>query len=232
MNKKPVIAITGTRTGIGRHLAAFYLSKGFHVMGCSRNETDFRYDNYHHFKIDISDETSVQNMFKTIRKEFGYLDVLINNAGTTSMNYAVLTPLKEVKKVFDTNFFGTFLCCREAVKIMQRKKFGRIINFSSIHTQLGIHGTSIYGASKSAIEQFSLILAKEVLQFGISVNIISLSVVEDSGMAENLSDEIKKEILKGSVSKTPLKIKDILDVINSLIDDRSKMATGQNISLG
>ena len=79
---------------------------------------------------------------------------------------------------------------------MQKNKYGRIVNFSSIHIPLATVGTSIYGASKAAVEQFSKILAREVFQFGINVNILALSIVKDTGMENVLTDEQWREFVR------------------------------------
>ena len=104
MNENPVIVITGTRYGIGRYLTEYYIGKGFLVVGCSRGDIDYKFDNYLHFCIDVSDESSVKKMFAEIRKKYGRLDVIINNAGIASYNHALLTSLKELQNVLDTNF--------------------------------------------------------------------------------------------------------------------------------
>ena len=80
MINKPVMLITGTRKGIGKYLAEYYAEKEYQVIGCSRGEVDYKLDNYQHFCLDISDELSVKTMFAEIRKNYGRLDILINNA--------------------------------------------------------------------------------------------------------------------------------------------------------
>ena len=224
--------ITGTRKGIGNYLAEYYTHKGFYIIGCSRDDINFELDNYQHYCLDISDEPSVKKMFAEIRKKYGRLDILINNAGIASMNHVLLTPLKEVQDILNTNFVGTFLCCREAVKLMKRNKSGRIVNISSIHVPLATVGTSIYGASKASIEQFSKVLAKEVFQFGININLLTLSVVKSSGMAEDLSDDIILKILERTISKTQLNFKDVSNAIDFLISPKSSMVTNQTLYLG
>ena len=214
MFDKPVMIITGTRKSIGKYLAEYYANKEFQVVGCSRGDIDFELDNYQHYCLDVSD------------------DVLINNAGIASMNHVLLTPLKEVHDILNTNFVGTFLCCREAVKLMKRNKSGRIVNISSIHVPLATVGTSIYGASKASIEQFSRILAREVFQFGININILALSVVKSSGMADVLSDDITLKILERTISKTQLDFKDVSNAIDFLISPKSSMVTNQTLYLG
>ena len=121
MTDKPVMIITGTRKGIGKYLAEYFAEKGFFVIGCSRSDIDFKLNNYQHYCLDISDESLVNKMFTMIRKKYGRLDVLINNAG---VNYALspllLIPFESALKTININFMGTFLFTREAVKIMKQ----------------------------------------------------------------------------------------------------------------
>tara|TARA_Y100000310_G_C20595794_1_gene770412 strand:- start:42 stop:746 length:705 start_codon:yes stop_codon:yes gene_type:complete len=232
MTDKPVMIITGTRKGIGKHLSEYYAGKNFQVIGCSRNQIDSELDNYKHYCLDVSDELGVKHLFTEIRNKYGRLDALINNVGITSKNHVLLTSLKEVHDLLDTNFVGSFLFCRESVKLMKINKFGRIVNISSIHIPLASVGTSIYGASKAAIEQFSKILAKEVFQFGINVNTISLSVVKDTGMGNYINNDTKERIINQTISKSQLTIKDIINAINFLISENSDMITNQILYLG
>ena len=232
MIDKPVMIITGTRKGIGKYLAEYYTEKGFIVIGCSRGDINFALNNYQHYCLDVSDESLVKKMFKEIRKKYGRLDVLINNAGVASENYVLLTPLKEVHDSLNTNFIGTFIFCRESVKLMKMNQHGRIINISSIHVPLALAGTSIYSSSKAAIEQFSRVLAREVFQFGITINILSLSVVKDTGMEIALTEEIKRNILNQTISKDQLNIYDVIHAVNFLIDEKSKMVSNQILCLG
>ena len=232
MIDQPVMIITGTRKGIGKNLAEYYTQNGFIVIGCSRGNIDFELNNYEHYCLDVSDESLVKKMFKEIRKKYGRLDVLINNAGIATKNHVLLTSLKEVNDSVSTNFVGSFLFCRESVKLMNINKYGRIINISSIHVPLGIEGTSIYGASKAATEQFSKVLAKEVFQYGITVNTISLSVVKDTGMESSLTNQTKQNILDQTISKSILSISDVIYAINFFISEKSRMVTNQILSIG
>ena len=232
MSDKPVILITGTRTGIGKYLAEHYSDNGFLVIGCSRSKIEFELDNYLHYNLNVSDESAVKELFGEIRRKYGRLDGLINNAGLSSDNYAMLTSGKESMDIFNTNFQGTFLFCREASKLMKRRMYGRIINISSIHVSLGTIGSSIYGASKAAIEQFSKVLAKELYPFGITVNVLCLSVVKDTGMQETLSDELRDQILGKTISKSQLDLSDVTNTLDFLLSLDSKMLTNQTIYLG
>ena len=232
MDNKPVMVITGTRTGIGKHLAEYYVQNGFQVIGCSRGNIDFELDNYKHYCLDISDESSIKKIFNKIRKKYCRLDVLINNAGIATKNHVLLTSLKEVNDSLNTNIVGSFLFCRESVKLMNINKYGRIINISSIHVPLATEGTSIYGASKAAIEQFSKVLARETFQYGITVNTISLSVVKDTGMESSLTNQTKQNILDQTISKSILSISDVIYAINFFISEKSTMVTNQILFIG
>ena len=90
--KKNIILITGSRKGIGYSLSKYYLDNGHIVIGCSRTETELKHENYKHYCLDVSNEKQVNDLFMNIRKQYGWLDVLINNAGMASMNHTLLTP--------------------------------------------------------------------------------------------------------------------------------------------
>ena len=142
--------VTGARKGIGRHVASYYLERGYQVNGCSRQSSPLEHPHYVHYELDVHDEIAVKKMFGAIRRTRGRLDALINNAGVASMNHALLTPLGTVERLMKTNFGGTFLFCREAVKLMQRQRFGRIVNMSTVAVPLQVEGESVYAASKAA----------------------------------------------------------------------------------
>ena len=172
MSENKVVLITGTRKGIGRALVEHYAGSGCHVVGCSRSPFDGDLPNYRHYCLDISDEPVVKKMFSEIRKQEGRLDVLINNAGVASMNHSLLTPLAAVNKIMETNFTGTFLFCREAARLMQVHRYGRIVNFATVAVPLKLEGEAIYAASKAAVISLTQILAREFAEFGITVNAI------------------------------------------------------------
>lgn len=231
MDKKEVILITGSSRSIGRYLVEYFAKKGFQVIGCSRSPVDYEFENYKHFCLDVSDETKVKQMFSEVRKTYNRLDILINNAGIMSANYALLTPLQTVKNILDANFIGTFLFCREAVKLMQKNQYGRIINISSIAVQLVLAGSSIYSASKAAVEQFSKVLAKEVAPYNITVNILGLSLVGNSGMAKDMSERAIKQTLEHTASKSQLDFDDIIHAVDFFISPKSSTVTGQILHL-
>ena len=98
MKNKRTMIITGSSKGIGKYLAKYYVNKNYYVIGCSRGQIDFQLNNYEHHQLNVCDEKSVKMFFKHIRKTYGRLDVLINNAGIASMNHSMLTSMHTVEK--------------------------------------------------------------------------------------------------------------------------------------
>ena len=112
-----VTLITGTRKGIGRGLAEHYVRAGHEVIGCSRADVDWTLEGYAHHRVDVTDERAVKALFTDVRRKYGRLDHLINNAGIASMNHSLLTPVATVHDILNTNVVGTFLFSREAAKL-------------------------------------------------------------------------------------------------------------------
>lgn len=227
-----IILVTGTSKGIGKALIQHYASNGFFVIGCSRSESKYQNDNYQHFCLNISDEKQVIEMFSEIRKKYKRLDIVINNAGVLSTNYSLLTPLKTVQDTFSINMFGAFLICRESVKLMKENSFGRIINMSSIAVPLSSPGSSVYSSSKAALEQFSKVFAKEISSFGITVNTLGLSFVKDSGMITQITEKVVSDTVNQTIMKSVISVEDIINAIDFIINEKSKMITGQTLYLG
>lgn len=226
-----VIIITGTRKGIGQELANYYLSKNFIVAGCSRGMSSIMHGNYCHFELDVSDEKAVIAMIRSVKSKFDKVDILINNAGIASMNHIMLTPISSVQSVFNTNFLGSFIFLRETSKIMIRQKYGRIINFTTVASPLKLEGEAIYAASKAAIERITQIAAKELAEFGITVNAIGPTPVLTDLVRVVPKNKIE-DIIKHQAIKRFGTMDDIKNVSDFLIDEKSGFITGQIIYLG
>lgn len=229
--KAPVTLITGSRTGIGRHLAEHFTSLGHQVVGCSRGESDFNAENYQHLIADVADEAQARAVFSGIRKQYGRLDHLINNAGIASMNHSLLTPVSTVEKVLATNVTGCFIYCREAAKLMKKNRFGRIVNFSTVAVPLKLEGEAAYVASKSAVEGLTSVLAGEFAQYGITVNAIGPVPIET-----DLIRAVPAEKIQDLVNRQPIKrlgtFDDVTNVVDFYLAAESDFITGQFLYLG
>ena len=226
-----IIIITGTRKGIGKELALYYLDNNDIVIGCSRGDSSIDNSNYRHFSLDVSDEKAVVSMIRSVKKEFGKIDVLLNNAGIASMNHFLTTSYETVKNIFSTNFFGTFLFSREVSKVMMKQKSGRIVNFTTIATPLSLEGEAIYASSKSAIENLTQTISKELATFNITVNAIGPTPIETDLIKAVPKDKIEDLLNKQTIKKFGT-FEDIKNVINFFIDKKSDFITGQIIYLG
>jgi 3-oxoacyl-[acyl-carrier protein] reductase len=226
-----VILITGTRKGIGKYLVEYYARKGLEVIGCSRNQVDYQFKNYHHFCLDVCDEVKVRDLFAEIRKRYKGLDVLINNAGSASMNHILLTPLKTVQDILNTNFIGTFLFSREAAKLMKKNGYGRIVNFATVASILKLEGESVYASSKAAVINFTQILARELAEFGITVNAIGPTPIKTDLIRSVPQEKIDTLVRRQAIRRLGT-FRDISNVIDFLIQPESDFITGQIIYLG
>jgi len=231
MAEVPVMVITGTRKGIGRYLAEYYLERGWIVFGCSRDPSDLKHDRYIHHCADVSDEKAARDLFHDVAQRFGRLDGLLNNAGIASMNHALLTPLRTVDKIVQTNFLGTFLYCREAAKLMRRRRYGRIVNFATVATPLRLEGEAIYAASKAAVESLTQVLARELADFGITVNAIGPTPVQ-TDLIRSVPREKMDSLLSRQAIRRFGEMRDISNVIDFLLRAESDFITGQVIYLG
>ena len=226
------VLITGSRKGIGRFLAETFLQRGYVVFGCSRGESDLEHEFYHHYQCDVADETSVIKLIRSVGKSHGGIDALINNAGIASMNHILSTPASTAKKLMDTNFIGTVLCCREVAKLMMRKKNnGKMINFSTVASPLNLEGEAIYASSKAAVQKFSQVAAKEFAPFGITVNCIGPTPIETDLIKAVPKNKIDLLLNSQAIKRLGTK-DDVLNVIDFFLSDKSDFITGQTVYLG
>ena len=226
-----VILITGTRKGIGKDLAEYYLNLGLKVVGCSRGLGTIENDNYRHFELNVSDEKAVVKMVRATKKEFGRIDILLNNAGIASMNHFLTTSFSTVQNIFNTNFLGTFIFSREVSKVMMKQKYGRIVNYTTVASALRLEGEAIYAASKGAVENFTQTISKEVAPYNITVNAIGPTPVETDLIKAVPKDKIQDLLEKQAIKRFGT-VEDIKNVIDFFIDDKSDFITGQVIYLG
>jgi 3-oxoacyl-[acyl-carrier protein] reductase len=230
-SEKPVMLVTGARKGIGRFLAEHYLSKGYLVEGCSRGETDLKDAGYQHHQVDVADEKAVRGMIADISKRNGRLDAVLNNAAIASMNHVLLTPAKTANRMMEVNVTGTMLVCRDAAKVMMRRRYGRIVNFTTIVAPIALAGEAIYAASKSAVVTFTRILAFELGQWGITCNSFGATPIM-TDMIKGVPQDKIDAVVGGLAIKRLGTPQDCANVCDFFVSPQSDNITGQVIYLG
>jgi 3-oxoacyl-[acyl-carrier protein] reductase len=170
-------------------------------------------------------------MIRDIGRRRGRLDVAINNAGIASMNHSLLTPVATLDRLMATNFRGTFLVCRESAKLMQKRRYGRIINFGTVALPLRLEGEAIYAASKSAVVAFTQVLAFELGSFGITCNVIGPTPI-DTDLIRGIPKAKIDEIIGRLAVKRLGKLEDVANVVDFFMKSESDFVTGQVIYLG
>ena len=231
MTDRQVMLITGTRKGIGRHLAEYYAGKGYIVEGCSRGNPEWEAENYTHHSVDVADEAAVKAMITNIARRHGRLDVVLNNAAIASMNHVLLTPAATANRMLEVNVTGTMMVCRDAAKVMMRRRYGRIINFTTIVAPIALAGEAIYAASKSAVVTLTRILAFELGQWGITCNSFGATPIM-TDMIRGVPQAKIDEVVSNLAIKRLGTYEDCANVCDFFIRPESDNITGQVVYLG
>jgi len=199
-----IILVTGASRGIGRAIARAAATAGACVIlnyhgreaGIKSLINELKKLNKRALAVraDVSNSKDVKKMFSIIKKRFGRLDVLVNNAGIRRDSLLMNTPEKDWDDILDVNLKGTFLCMKEAVKLMLLSG-GRIINITSIVGTNGNRGQAAYSASKAGIVGLTKSAAKELGSIGITVNAIAPGLI-DTDMVANLTSEQRAKLIK------------------------------------
>lgn len=228
----PVMMITGASRGIGRGVAEFFVKKGYRVAGCSRGPSDLKIDGYYHSQVDVGDEGQVKQWVRSVKKDFGRIDVLVANAGLIKSALLMsVTPGEVLQTFLRTHVAGTFYVCREVSKVMVSRKYGRIITVSSLGVPLHLEGTAAYSATKSAIVEMTKILAKELAPVGVTCNVLGPALIMTES-AQALGEEWFARLLEKQTLKRTVTIEEICHVISFFASEDGGAVTGQVVNMG
>ena len=241
MNENAKVAlITGATRGIGKQIALELASQGYNIALNYRKQNEelealkkeIESQNVKCLTVygDVSNYEDVEKFIKEIIKEFGKIDVLVNNAGITKDMLLMRMKKEDFEQVIDTNLVGTFNVTKNVVPYMMKARSGRIINISSVVGISGNAGQTNYSASKAGIIGFTKSLAKEIASRNILVNAVAPGFIE-TNMTDVLKDDVKQEIAKNIPLKRMGTAQDVANVVKFLASDDSSYITGQVINV-
>ncbi|MGN1111186.1 MAG: SDR family NAD(P)-dependent oxidoreductase [Oscillospiraceae bacterium] len=234
-----VALVTGASRGIGRACAVKLAECGYDIaVNFVSNEAKAEEvvaeikalgRNAIAVKADTSDLKAVQDMFRTIHKEFGRIDVLVNNAGVVDDAYLLMINENSLSRSLDINIKGYFHCAQSAALKMM-KTGGKIINISSVSSVLAVEGQGVYAATKGAVNSMTATLAKELAPRGITVNAVAPGFIATE-MMDNIPEEKKAEYIKSIPMGRYGKASDVANMVASMCSEAFDYVTGQVIVL-
>ncbi len=232
--------VTGSSRGIGREIAITFARQGATVAVNYANNREEALKVVKEIeklgkkplciKCDVSNEYDVQSMFDIIRREWGGIDILVNNAGTNINQDIFDTSYEDWKKIMGINLDGAFLCSKQAMIMMKKKNYGRIINISSLAAHQGtMNGAVHYGASKAGQIGFGKTLARTGAKHNITVNNIAPGLTATELLRARPEEEISK--LAEGVPLGIGKVADIAAAAVFLASEEAGYITGQTLDV-
>lgn len=229
------IIVSGATRGIGKAISTAFLQSGANVIGIYSNNVEAA-ENYQQelgklsdnlilHQCDISNPDNVTSFFQSVEDQFSTLDVLVNNAGIRRDAALALMKINDWQSVIDINLTGSFLMSKQAVYLMMKKKYGRIINITSPVSHLGFAGQANYAASKAGQVAMTKTLAKEVAKKKITVNCISPGFI-DTDFIKDLSPEQLTSYKKMVPMRRFGKTEEVADTVMFIASTAASYITG------
>ncbi len=235
-----VAVVTGASKGIGR-ACAIRLAKDGYTVVVNYSSSDAAAEEVVNtikadggeavaYKADVSDLDAVKKMFREIGKQFGQIDVLVNNAGIVRDEYVLMLNPDTIDKCLDLNIKGYLYCAQQATLKMFKNKSGVIINMSSVSSKMALAGQSVYSATKGAVNSMTQTMAKELGGFGIRVCAVAPGFI-NTEMIDALPEDKKEEYLKAVPLGRFAEAEEVAGLVSFLASDDAKYLTGQTIVL-
>jgi len=233
-----VAVVTGASRGIGRAVARQLAADGFHTVLTCRTDVARAEEEAAALRAsglsseavaaDVTSAEAVTTLLDRLDREFEGVDVLVNNAALLKNGLFALMPAADWSAVLETALGGTFRMSKGVVRNMLRRKWGRIVNFSSLAAFSGSAGQTNYSAAKGAIVSFTKSLAAEVAPYGVTVNCIAPGFVETE-MISFLTPEVRADFMKRIPARRFGRPEDISPLVSFLCTDGASYLNGQTI---
>ncbi|MBW1838353.1 MAG: 3-oxoacyl-[acyl-carrier-protein] reductase [Deltaproteobacteria bacterium] len=234
-----VAIVTGAAQGIGKTIALLFAAKGASLVLCDINleaaektarEIEEKGGKCLALKSDVSNFQDAEKIIKQAVEHFGSLDILINNAGITRDNVLLRMKEEQWDQVMAVNLKGTFNFTRAAIKVMMRKKSGKIINIASITGMMGNAGQANYSASKAGVIGFTKAIAREYADRGITVNAVAPGFIA-TAMTDAIPEREREELIKQIPMKKLGTSEDVANAVYFLASDEASYITGHVIGV-
>ena len=230
-NKK--VLITGSTGGIGNSIVEKFYNLGSNVLATGTNEEKLNIlkNNFPNIQIEkfrLEEHEKIEKFIDLAEKKMDGLEVLVNNAGITLDNLSIRLSNENWKKVLDINLTSSFLMSKYAIKKMIRKKYGKIINITSVVGHTGNMGQANYAASKAGMVAFSKSLAIEYAKKNININCVSPGFIKTE-MTEKINEEYKNILITKIPSGDLGSSEDVSNCVAFLASDSAKYINGETI---
>lgn len=198
-----VAIVTGGGSGIGKAVAKLFIERGARVVVAGRSEKvdavakelDSTGEKILSVRLDLSNEEEVKGLIETTVQKFGSVDILVNSAGTSEGGKIDELTVEQWNKINSDNGLSTFLCCKYAIAEMKKRKYGKIVNVSSIAGRFrGMTSGLHYAYAKAGVIGFTRQLGAEVAKFGINVNVLAPSQTMTPMLEALINDDIVKQL--------------------------------------
>ena len=235
--KDKITLITGASRGIGAAIALELGKQGALVYGTATTENGasditktFKTENIkgEGLMLNVNDNNSIKSVIDTIQNQTGVIEILINNAGITKDTLLMRMQEKDWDDVIETNLKSVYKLSQVAIKGMMKKRYGRIINISSIVGHMGNAGQTNYAATKAGISGFTKSLAQEVGKRGITVNCVAPGFI-DTDMTKALNEDQRESLLAHIPLSRLGHPNDIAHTVGFLASDNASYITGETI---
>jgi 3-oxoacyl-[acyl-carrier protein] reductase len=235
------VIVTGGSRGLGLGIARKLITSGFRVLVLARKQSDefatTKHDaeqahpgSLHFVSFDLTQIEGIPDLVKRLRKDFGPIYGLVNNAGMSADGVLALTPTHQIEQVVRLNTVSPMVLTKYVVRFMMADGGGRIVNISSIVASTGYSGLSVYAATKASLIGFTRSLAREVGRAGVNVNAVAPGFVSTE-MTEGLSEENRQQIARRSALKRMVDVEDVANAVDFLMSEGARNITGTVITV-
>ncbi|MGD0649494.1 MAG: SDR family oxidoreductase [Acidobacteriaceae bacterium] len=235
------VIVTGGSRGLGLGIARRLSTAGYRVITIARKENSeltaamqeaelANPGSFHFVPFDLADIEGIAELVRTLRKDFGPIYGLVNNAGISFEGVLAIMKISQIEQLLRVNTLSPIVLTKYVVRSMMADGGGRIVNLASIIASTGYSGLSVYGATKASIIGFSRSLAREVGRMGVNVNSVAPGFI-NTEMTHSLKEDQRQQIERRSALKRLADIEDVANAVEFLLSDKSKNITGTVITV-